>query len=324
MARRRLAVALLCPPALAAEVDVLRRAVGVAEPFAVLPHLTLVPPVNVAEDRFVDALGVLRAAAGSVGPFDLVVGPAATFAPDTPTLHLSVRAAPSDAERLVELRTLLRTGPFDRPDAWPFVPHVTLAESLPDGPGGAGLDAAVAVLGGFRSPWRAERVHVLEQGRRETGERVWRPVHAEPLGGPVVVGRGGVELRLRVVDVVEPAVAERLGVPPLGIPEQGPFGSSGDPVVVVAEDLRAGGAEAFEPLGVAAGASGRVAVLERLVVAQGRRGHGVGAHLLAAWTSAVVERGAEVLVADPDPGSDGDFLVRHGFSRAGDLLVRRT
>lgn len=320
MPRRRLAVALLCPPSLAAEVDVLRRAVGVAEPFAVPPHLTLVPPVNVVEDRLVEALGVLRAAASAARPVDLVVGPAATFAPDTPTLHLSVEGGPSESAALADLRRRLRTGPFDRPDAWPFVPHVTLAESVPGGPGGAGLDAAVAVLAGTRTGWRAVAVHLLEEGRRETGERVWRPIHCEPLGGPSVVGRGGVEVVLRTVDLVEPLVAGGLGV---AASEFAVRPGPDEAVVVVAEDGPSSGSSPFAPLGVAAGHVGRAAVLEHLVVAEDRRGEGIGSHLLAAWTSAVARRGSELVVAEPNVGAGAGFLLRHGFAVAGDVHLRR-
>ena len=54
MARRRFAVALIAPPVEAAEIDTLRRAVGLVEPFHVAPHVTLVPPVNVAEEDLAD------------------------------------------------------------------------------------------------------------------------------------------------------------------------------------------------------------------------------------------------------------------------------
>ncbi len=47
-------------------------------------HLTLVPPVNVREDRLGEALAVLRRAAAATRSLTLTLGPPATFLPDNP------------------------------------------------------------------------------------------------------------------------------------------------------------------------------------------------------------------------------------------------
>ncbi|RUP38197.1 MAG: hypothetical protein EKK60_10385, partial [Gordonia sp. (in: high G+C Gram-positive bacteria)] len=60
MARRRLAVVLLAPPAEADVIDALRLGTGLSEPFHVAPHVTLVPPTNVAEADVPAVLGILR------------------------------------------------------------------------------------------------------------------------------------------------------------------------------------------------------------------------------------------------------------------------
>ena len=65
MPRRRLAVALLAPVGIADRIDALRRAVGVAEPFHVPPHITLVPPVNVRDEDIPEVLSILRRAAAA-------------------------------------------------------------------------------------------------------------------------------------------------------------------------------------------------------------------------------------------------------------------
>ena len=56
MARSRVGVVLLVPSPIDREIDALRRAVGDGTYERVPAHLTLVPPVNVHEDRFDDAI----------------------------------------------------------------------------------------------------------------------------------------------------------------------------------------------------------------------------------------------------------------------------
>ena len=182
----------------------LRRAVGVPEPFHVAPHITLVPPVNVRDEELADVLVLLRSAATDAGPFSLDVGPAATFLPGTPTLHLAVGGSEDEVRHLGSIRAAVRSGPLDRPDEWPFTPHVTLHERHdPDA-----IGPAVATLSGVHQRWEIDRLHLLEQRRREDGTAHWAPIREEPLGGPAVVGRGGLEVVLRTVGMVEEAVAE--------------------------------------------------------------------------------------------------------------------
>jgi len=305
VARRRFAVALIAPPVEAAEIDTLRRAVGLVEPFHVAPHVTLVPPVNVAEADTEEVLGILRRVAASSPSIDLDVGPVTTFLPETPTLHLAVTA--TDPEVLQSLRGRLRSGPFDRPDVWPFHPHATLCESA----GPELIAAGVTALAGLTQRWSVRSIHLLEQRRHgpdhpRHGQAHWVAIREEPLGGPAVLGRGGIELSMRTVSMIEPETAVLVGSPPSGPPVRpGP-----EPLVVVAEAPGAVG----EPWGAATGvvATGtRVAELHRVVVDRSRRGLGVGRHLVAAWCSDAARRGADVLL-----GPDHPFLESVGFGPA--------
>lgn len=165
MARRRFGVALLVPPPVAAEVDGLRRALGDGALGRIPPHITLVPPVNVAEDEVGDALTVLRRAAQATRPLDLRLGPATTFHPVTPVVYLAVSG---DVEAVHALRDRVFDPPLTRPLTHPFVPHATLADDMaPDR-----IPAAVAALADYVADVRVESVHLLEEGRG----RVWRPI----------------------------------------------------------------------------------------------------------------------------------------------------
>jgi 2'-5' RNA ligase len=197
MARRRLGVVLLLPHPAAEEVRGLRRALGSPSLDTQPPHITLVPPVNVAEARVNDALAVLRRAASSVvGPLALTIGSVATFRPVSPVVYLSVQG---DVDGLLRLQQYAFAGPLLRTVDYDYVGHVTLHESADD----ALIDASLTALSKFSLGVEVPRVHLLEQ---DPTDRAWRPLADVPLGPPVVRGRGGVELVLRWTQLAAPDV----------------------------------------------------------------------------------------------------------------------
>ena len=283
MPRVRLGVALLIPPPHDVAVDSLRAAVGDPALDRIPAHLTLVPPVNVREDRLDDALGVLRAAAAIVEPFTLQLGAPATFLPVNPVLYLPVTDGEVPLDRL---REAVFTQPLARPLSWPFVPHVTLAdEAAPER-----IAAAQEALADFRLEFTVTAVHLLQEGP----ERRWRPIADVSLGRPAVVGRGGLELELTRSEQSEPGAARAIGL---------------DPFCVTAR--RAG-----RPVGQAAGfLQGDEAVLERLAVAEAEQGQGVGAQLVAAVEAFAAERGCASIVSAAAPGSRvAAFLSGRGWT----------
>jgi 2'-5' RNA ligase len=163
--RRRLGVALLVPEPVATEVDGLRRALGDGARGRIPAHLTLVPPVNVPADGVTAAVDVLRTAASTTPPLDLRLGPAATFHPVTPVVHLAVGG---DVAGLAALRDRVFRPPLARPLTHPFVPHVTVADDIAE----ERIPAALAALADYLVDVRIEAVHLLEEGR----DRVWRPI----------------------------------------------------------------------------------------------------------------------------------------------------
>ncbi|MGH9208874.1 MAG: 2'-5' RNA ligase family protein, partial [Acidimicrobiales bacterium] len=112
MARVRLGVALLVPSPVSQEIDGLRRALGDPALERIPAHLTLVPPVNVAERDLADAVEVLSQAGSSTRPFRVTMGPPATFMPDNPVIYLPVSG--ESAAALERLRALVLLAPLAR------------------------------------------------------------------------------------------------------------------------------------------------------------------------------------------------------------------
>ena len=252
---------LLVPPPAAAEIVGIQRALG--SPLRVAPHVTLVPPVNVPADRLDEVLDKLKRVAARFSSVHLSLGPAATFWPATPVVYLAVGG---DVDDVARLRTAVATGPLDRPDAWPFVPHVTLAEDTDP----EVIPGLVRGLAGFQADVVVERVHVLLEGEG----RIWEPIADALLGGGRVVGRGGLEVDLTAGDGLAPD-ARQFFDRAWGAYVEDTYGGSatGRPFAITA---RSGGRVA----GVALGNCDDELWLDRLIVDPAARGTGVGTQLL--------------------------------------------
>lgn len=297
MVRRRLAACLVVPEPWRTEVDGLRRATG-GDVARIPPHVTLVPPVNVREEAWDEALEVLRRAAGAQpGPLDLVVGPAATFAPVNRVVYLAVDGDATARSRLRDLRAALLAGPLARDERRRFIPHVTLSHRLPEGD-----DAhALAVLGRYEAPVTFPTVDLLsydEEARR------WLPWADARLGPERVAGRGGIETRLDLSTVVAPDATGALRR----------WGVAAWPVVGPATVVT--GRRGRSVVGVASGGldhrgAHRVGRVDGVVVDPGERGTGIGRQLLALLVSELADAGAERI----ELGEDVDAATR-GLARA--------
>ena len=200
MPRLRLASALLVPQPIAREIDGLRRALG-EDVERVAPHLTLVPPVNVRVEDQPSALALVRAAAASLGPITVTLGPATTFHPVNPVVYLEVGG---DIESVRHLRDAVFAPPLARSLTHDFVPHVTLVESTT----AERIEAALVALADFHIEVTFDAVHVL----RESGRR-WRPIADARFEEPLVVGRGGIETAITTSSIADPLVIEFAGAP---------------------------------------------------------------------------------------------------------------
>jgi 2'-5' RNA ligase/GNAT superfamily N-acetyltransferase len=288
--RVRVGVVLLVPPPLDRELNALRRAMGDGTYGRVPVHLTLVPPVNLNQDRMTDALRVLREAAVATQPITVHLGPPATFLPANPVLYLPL-VGPGRAA-VFDLRQRVFRDPLARPLSWPFVPHVTLADEVQP----ERIAAAEAALCDYAAEVSFDRVHLLQ----EMPGRVWQPVADARFAPPAVIGRGGLPLEVQVVGTLDPEArdfsevegaaelaAEGLGEESPDIPDLA--------VVARREGTIVGTAEGWARAGVA--------YLARLVVAREVRDEGVGSHLVAAYETAAVERDCVRLGAGAWAGS---------------------
>jgi GNAT superfamily N-acetyltransferase len=186
-----------------------------------------------------------------------------------------------DLERLRALRDATFAPPLRRPLSWPWVPHLTVADSASEDR----IAAALTALDRFAVTATLDRVVLLEEQRGQ----VWSSLADAALSPATVVGRGGLALEItrgRIIDpevrhVLHDAGAERAewceeGLRPPGLPFS--------PIVLSArrEGLPAGVATAWR-----ADDGGHVAVF----VAPAVRRQGVGGTLLAHLESAVVAAG---------------------------------
>jgi 2'-5' RNA ligase len=268
--RRRLGVALVLGPPVADEVNGLRRALGDESLHRVPPHLTLVPPVNVQEASLPAALEALRRAAQSQrGPLVLAIGPVESFLPASPVLYLAV-AGPALGD-LSRLRGAISTGPLRKPGRWPWVPHITVRDGLPEHLAGTLLEA----LGRYRAEVSFDRLVLLEEK-----DRRWGAVADACFGPPAVVGRGGLELELTEGSMLGPdALALLAGAPALH--------DVGSCIVIGArrEGRLIGIAQAWAAKAVGS------PVQACVFVAEEERGRGFGRALLAALEASVHRRG---------------------------------
>ena len=123
-----------------------RRAYGDPAAEAVPAHITLIPPTAVERDQKEALITHLRKVASYFGAFRLTVKGTDSFLPISPVAFLNLK---NGREECVSLADELRTGPLDFELRFPYHPHVTLAQGVPE----AELRRAIADWDDFEATW---------------------------------------------------------------------------------------------------------------------------------------------------------------------------
>jgi 2'-5' RNA ligase len=137
-------VAIPIPEPWGSQLQRYRESIGDLMAAHIPPHITLVPPVDLAPDVARDVEAHLDAAASAVAPFDIHLRGTATFRPVSPVVFVALAEGISGCERL---EREVRSGPLGVDLTYPYHPHVTVAHEVAD----AALDRAFAELADFEA-----------------------------------------------------------------------------------------------------------------------------------------------------------------------------
>lgn len=338
MARRRILVAVVPPVTVGNSVRTLRRTLGDQRSERITPHVTVIPPFNIADEIFADYRRHVRSVVTVTRPFAIWSCGFGTFLPAAPTIHLEMTDGGSGA--LAALRRALSAEHVVPGDPRPFRPHMTIRSRASQEQIGLALGVtsqrfAIGDRNDTDRPlvsWQVDSVQIMEQRHLPgTGTR-WVPFAEESFGPSVVVGRGGVELVIRTAsvldagtldadreaDVVTTGPDDRDTTSP---DDRDPSPGDGRLLCVTAELPESVGA----PIGAVTGLlTGVHAELTSLRVDEEHRGIGIGHQLLAHWSHRARDAGAAVAVARAETEAPEvvEFLASEGFTRVGRWLVR--
>ena len=174
-----LGVAIAIPQPHARVLSNWRRQVGDPAADLVYPHVTLLPPTPVPAGSMQRVEDHLTEAATSHSPFVMHLAGTGTFRPTSRVVFVQVARGVSDCE---VLERAIRCGPLARELAFPYHPHVTVAQEIDD----AGLDEAYEGLSGFVARFPVHRFALFS--REPEGQWTWRTEFE--LGGAVAAALG--------------------------------------------------------------------------------------------------------------------------------------
>jgi 2'-5' RNA ligase len=182
VATREFGVAFGLPEPYTTELQAWRKRLGDPQADSVPPHVTLLPPTPLEEERLPEVEEHLRRVADGGRPFEMHLRGSGTFRPVSPVVFVPLARGISECE---QVESLVRRGPLARETVFPYHPHVTVAHDLDD----AALDRAFDALADFDARFRVWGFTLFERGR----DGVWRPQRDFPflaggLPGPVEAG----------------------------------------------------------------------------------------------------------------------------------------
>lgn len=170
-------VAIAIPEPWGSQLQRKREELGDPLAHAIPPHVTLLPPTEIAARDLPAFEQHLTSVAGSHPPFVMQLRGTGTFRPVSPVVFVQVARGIPMCERMQEA---VRSGPVERALEFPYHPHVTIAHRLEE----AALDAAFDDLARFTTTFEVTELHLYSHG----DDKVWRPQRAFPLAGEPVTG----------------------------------------------------------------------------------------------------------------------------------------
>jgi 2'-5' RNA ligase len=144
------------PDPWAAQLRAARASYGDPQADHVPPHVTLVPPTCIDAASLNDVETLIREACRIRGAFTMHLRGTATFRPVSPVVHIQVVRGVSDCE---QLERALLAGPLAQELFFPYHPHVTVAQGVPD----AELDRAFADLARFEAVFPVRDICLFTQ-----------------------------------------------------------------------------------------------------------------------------------------------------------------
>ncbi|TAM89059.1 MAG: 2'-5' RNA ligase family protein [Jatrophihabitans sp.] len=142
-----------------------RRACGDPAADRIWPHVTLLPPTPVPLADWDRIEEHLATAARVVEPFSIHLSGTGTFRPTSPVVFVQVANGVAQCETL---ERAIRQGPLARELQFPYHPHVTVAQEVPD----ASLDLAYDGLAEFTA--RFAVTHFVLFSRTDDRRWEWR------------------------------------------------------------------------------------------------------------------------------------------------------
>jgi 2'-5' RNA ligase len=197
-------VALPIPEPFLGELGAYRERFGDPLAHAIVAHITLVTPTQVAdESHLAEILAHLQVQAAAMEPFPVVLEGAGTFRPLSQVVFVPIVEG---EPRVRATEAAVRRGPLERLLNFPFHPHVTVAHDLEE----EWLDQAHEAMHAYRAAFDIDRLSLFIQG----ADAVWRPVAEFPFGQSILDPHRyeGDSVTMGVLDPTEfPGLCPRLG-----------------------------------------------------------------------------------------------------------------
>jgi 2'-5' RNA ligase len=168
-------VAIPIPPPFGPELEEWRRSIGDPTADAIPPHITLIPPMELDRVGCEAIEKHLAATAADHRPFRVHLRGTGTFRPVSPVVFVALAWGISECEQLA---AALRHGPMPVELRFPYHPHVTVAQALPD----AVMDEAYTALADFEADFLVDGLGLYRHGT----DGVWRKERTFALGDGIL------------------------------------------------------------------------------------------------------------------------------------------